>query len=557
MKTLLVVIGAGFLFHLMIVFPSGSSYCFKTQCGYFFWGAHGHDSIWHLALAVNAFRTWPFSLPIFSGAALAGYNILLDLSVFFLSLIGIPARISFFKLLPLIWFVLFTTIAIRYGRKLHRSPLFTALLLFFFFFGGSFGYLITLYHDRSLKGSESLLAMQSGHMLLNLQFAFSLVVLLVLLLVLTEKRLTVKKTLIIGCLLFVNFGLKMYGGVISLFLVVISYLIFFSIKEIQKLFLHLLILTGFVALALLIFYQPLAALKNGPLLIFSPFAHVHAIIEEPKMVYLKNLVNARYFLQEKGWGPRLLAIELFSLFLYLFFNFGPRFFGLLDWFVLAVRKKTSRHELILMTTIIFAILLTMLFIQKGIWWNTVQFFYYAIFLANIFASQMVYRLLLKKTILSVAAGVFMILLTLPITFDFIANFTQFPGPAYLPKEEITGLSFLAGQPDGVVLTSAYNPELKGQYEKPYPLFVYADTAYVAAFAKKPLYVADETQLALLKIDYQKRLAAIKVWDCKLIKKVKYIYEVKAIKQPKNFSACRKNFKIIFDNQMVSIYKTLL
>lgn len=551
---LLILLFLAFVFHMLIVLPSGSYYCFNTACGYFFWGSHGHDSIWHLALAENAFDKIPFTLPIFSGTLLGGYNIFLDLILFVLKKLNIAPLISFFKILPILWFVFFTDASIRCARKIINTPLFVGFLLFFLFFGGSFGYLLTLYHHGTLSNSQGLLAMQSGHMLLNMQFAFSLVIMLYMLSMLITATITVKKSILLGILLFLNFGFKFYAGVISALMIGSFYLIYMiKIKSMRTLPLHILILFLSVVSSLFMFYNPMHSLKSGSVLIFSPFAHVHSMIEEPALFYLKNMTNARYTLYQNGFGPRLLAIELFSLFLYLFFNLGTRFLGLIYWVFLLCKKKLIKTDIPLMITIVCAITIMTLFIQRGVWWNTVQFFYYALFLSNIFIARFVY-MLVEKNQRSIIVIILIILLTLPISLDFIREFSRFPAPAYLPKQEIEALEFLKKQPDGIVLSSMYDKNISHKWENPKPLYAYTDTAYVSAFSQKSAYIADVNQLELLNIDFRERVQETKIWKCDLIQKIDYIYEVHAIEQKTDFHSCVDHLQIIFKNEQVTIYR---
>lgn len=550
---LLIILALAFVFHMFIIFPSGSYYCFHSACGYFFWGSHGHDSIWHLALVENAFKKIPFTLPIFSDALLGGYNIFLDLILFALTKFSISPLISFFKIMPILWFVFFTDASIRCGRKIINTPLFVGLLLFFLFFGGSFGYLFTLYHHGTLFDSQGLLSMQSGHILLNMQFGFSLVIILYMLSILTTSTITVKKSILLGILLFLNFGFKFYAGIISALMIGSFYLTYaIKIKRIHTLSLHMLIFFLSAILSLFIFYNPINSLKNGSVLIFSPFAHVHSMIEDAALFYLKDMTNARYFLYHNGFGPRLLAIELFSLLLYLFFNLGTRFIGLIYWMFLFCKNKLIKTDTPLMLTIVSGIVLTTLFIQRGIWWNTVQFFYYGLFLSNIFIARFVYTLM-KKNRAGIFAAILIILLTLPISFDFIREFSRFPAPAYLPKQEIEALEFLKKQPDGVVLSSVYDKNISYKWENPKPLFAYTDTSYVSAFSQKNVYIADTNQLELLTIDFHDRLQETKVWNCDLIKKIDYIYKVHAIEQKTDFHGCVDHLQIIFKNEQVTIY----
>ena len=171
-KLFSLVICSGFILHMLVIVPSGSYYCYQNKCGLYFWGVHSRDAIWHLAVSAVSFIKYPFIHPSFSGSDLSGYNILLDFIIFILDKMGIPSLITFFKILPVIWFILFTGITYKIGQKLSKNTFFTPVLLFCFYFAGSFSFLFTLYHSRTLEGSGGILSMQSMLTLTNLQLAF-------------------------------------------------------------------------------------------------------------------------------------------------------------------------------------------------------------------------------------------------------------------------------------------------------------------------------------------------------------------------------------------------
>lgn len=271
------------------------------------------------------------------------------------------------------------------------------------------------------------------------------------------------------------------------------------------------------------------------------------------MVPLKNMVNARYFLQAQGgFSPRLLSIELFSLFLYIFFNLGTRFFGILYIPILFFKKRMSKLDLSILATAIFGLLCMALFIQAGEWWNTVQFFYYTIFLSNVFAAYFTYRLSQQKKI-GMVGVVIVVILTIPINSDFIKNFTRFPAPAYIPQKELEAFAFLKKQKEGIVLGSLYDKDLKSKFSDPQPLYAYTDTSYIAAISGKQLYIGNENQLTILRIDYKKRMAEVREWNCALLEKVDYFYEVKKMRQAKNFTGCEERVENIFENEEATIY----
>src|SRR3989338_4655522 len=117
-KLLLLVIIPAFIVHMLVIMPTGSYYCHQGKCGIFFWGAHAHDAVWHLAIINTSFNVFPFIAPTFAGNHLAGYNYLLDFLMFILSRIGISPLFSYFKLFPLLWFISITAVAIILARKI-------------------------------------------------------------------------------------------------------------------------------------------------------------------------------------------------------------------------------------------------------------------------------------------------------------------------------------------------------------------------------------------------------------------------------------------------------
>ncbi len=543
-----------FIFHLLIIFPSGSHYCFKDTCGIFFWGAHGHDAIWHLALAESAFKTIPFNLPIFAGAELTGYNYLFDFMVFLVSRLGLSTLFIYFKLFPIVWLFLITILSIKLARLIKDSPLFVSLFLFFVYFGGSFGYILTYLHKKTLINSSSLMAMQSGHTLINPPFAFSLICLLAILIVLNNKKINLKNYLMLGLLLFLILGFKFYGGVIAVFVVLVNFTLrLLKAKKLREFIAGVVIVGLGIFLALFIFYDPLSSSKSGAVFTFDPLATVHPFIEDQNLLYMKDKVLQRYYLQEYGIGPRLIYIETLTLSLFLLFNFGTRSLGLLYLGYGLVKKKISSFDISVVSGIVMGILLSTFLVQKGEWWNTIQFLYYSIFLANIYAALAVYNFLKKSSIVKWFIAAIILILTIPINLDLIYQFSQFPAPSYLPKEEVEALAFLKKQPNGVVLTDTYDKEIRGKYSAPYPLFAYDDTAYVSAFSGQKTYLANITQLRLTGINYKNRLSEIDEKNCNVLDDIDYIYELTQQLFVKDFGTCQEKLKIIFNSKAATIY----
>lgn len=536
---------------MIIIFPSGSYLCLNKVCGYQFWGVHNHDSIWHLAVASVSFRSYPLLAPTFAGGFLTGYNMLLDLITYLLSFIGIPFTVSFFKILPIIWFIAFTSITITFARKLYDSALFVGLLLFFFFFGSSFSYFFTLYHDRSFERSASILSMQAGNMLSNFQLAISFCFLLLLLIFIHDKKFSLKNAVQIGLLVFLTIGFKFYGGIMAIFLSGCYLLEYLIIKKDWPGFMKRAAIIGlFILLSVLIFYNPFLAFKSGSALIFAPFALVHSMIEEPTLFYLPDMVNARYFLYSTGnFSSRLVFIELFSVFLFVFFNLGSRFFGFIILIIHKVKKQFRRLHLYIFLTIVLATVIPVLFIQKGQWWNTVQFFYYAQFLAGIFIAELLYKMFKTKRITLIIPALLLLIMTIPYNIDVIKPYID-SKPAVISSEEVEALGYLKKQPFGVVFHSFDDKNGKKSY---------IEVAYIAAFSGKQSYVSDFVQLDLIGIDYADRLKKLEKYDCSVMKDSDYIYyreDFSVTLLEKCSSYLKSNFTQSFKNNKVTIYSKI-
>jgi hypothetical protein len=539
---------------MLIIFPSGSNYCFNGSCGLFFWGVHGHDGIWHLAIDNVAFGSFPFLVPTYFGAQMTGYNYLFDLIIHALSLAGVPAIITYFKIFPVVWFFIFTTLLIILARKIKNTPLFVSLYLFFTFFAGSFSYFFTLLHEKSIWGSSSLLATLTIHTMSNLQFAFSLPVLLGILIAIKDKKPDLKTVLFISVLNFINLGIKFYGGAVTSFVIFIYLVSNFNKKTLLSYVKYLFILGLTSILSIIIFYDPFSSVKSGSVFSFSPLSLIHTITEEPTLFYSRQLTNARYFLMTKGVGPKLILIEAFNIAAFLFFYLGVRFLGLIYVVDRIIRRKLDRFNLNILLTSIFAFTLTALLVQKGEWWNVIQFFFYTIFLSTIFLAQFTEKLLTSKSALLKFFVFVIILLGIPTTIDVVKQYAVFPGSSYISRGELDALNFLKKQPKGVVLSPIHDPASKLD-NKLNDLFRAEDSAYVSAFTGKQVYFANPQPLRIMGINVIPRSSLLNNGDCKIMNEIDYIYELHADLKIKSFISC-KNVKIknIFANDVVSIFK---
>lgn len=528
------LIVCAFLTNLSLTVFNGMKVCMAGECGLYVGSLHSRDFLWHLALVESAFRTYPFQVPVFSGASLAGYNFLMDLAMSLFARFGIPAMSSYFILFPLAYLVSVSYLGYRYLKLKNKDPLFVASGLFFLFFGSSFSYLLSLYHNGTWKSFGYAQAMQSGRALLNLQYALTLPFILASLLVLERKKFGIRQILLLGVFLFAVFGLKFYGGFVLLSLILANRAWVWMRSDKRIALVELAVYGAGCLGAYFLFYRSPSA--GAFPFAFAPFSIAHPLIEERDMFYLPSLVLARYTLAGSGvFSPRLLAIELFSACVFIVYNFGTRVIGFIPLGIRTVRGKISRSEGSMMFAITVSALMTLLFVQEREWWNIIQFFGYTLFFMNFFAGEALYRLLKSRRSVPLAAAAVIVLMTLPTNIEQVMYAAE--RNVSVTGYELESYEYLRKLPEGVVLAL--------------PL---QETSAVTAFSGKRQYMADLNPLNLLGIAYGERMDGIR--DPEKLRfdeqEVAYIYYLKKGNEGKRFVIPRAFVKV-FENRDAAIY----
>src|SRR6266478_5563744 len=105
-----------------------------------FWGANGHDGIWHIALAENLSKG-SFQIPVFSGSFLQNYHLGFDLLLATLhKLTSVPVVNLYFQILPPILALLIGILTYKFVFEWTKSDNSSLLATFFVYFGGSLGW---------------------------------------------------------------------------------------------------------------------------------------------------------------------------------------------------------------------------------------------------------------------------------------------------------------------------------------------------------------------------------------------------------------------------------
>jgi hypothetical protein len=266
-----------------------------------------------------------------------------------------------------------------------------------------------------------------------------------------------------------------------------------------------------------------------------------------------------------NWKLKLVLAEALGIIIFFVGNLGSRilFVGIILKWVFS-KKKIEVFWLFILIFCLFSILIPMLFIQRGTSWNTIQFFYYFLLIANIGTAYVFWQMIKKfPKIAQVTMIVLLCVITLPTTISTLYyHYLPYRAPSRISYGEIEALKVLKDQPNGIILTRPFDEKIREKFDLPHPLFVYESTAYVSAFTEKRTFVEDEVNLNILGVDFKDRAVAAKeffrTYDVDFQKellnknKIKYIYVTKFDRFEPNEN--RLSLKKLFDNTEVKIFQ---
>jgi len=532
-----------------------------------FWGPNGHDGVWHLSL-MDKWQSMPPINPVFSGTRLFGYHWGFDLLAgMTASIFNWPIFDVYFRFFPILIGLLIGLLSLKLAKKITDSYQVGVLFLLLNFFCGSFGWLFTLIKDGSIGGESLFWSMQSISTLINPPFALSLVGLLFGLICWLDlkKQDRWTKAVVIGFVFGILGLIKIYAGLLSVAALLGFYLIKrFVLKDKDSKQDLLVFLSAGATLFLSLVVMGVE--KSPGSLVFSPFWFTHSLIESIDKLYWPRLATLRINLANTWLSyklPVLIGIEAFLIVLFLIGNLGVRIFGLFTLGKKMILRQLNKFDLFALPLLVFAFLTPMFFVQKGTAWNTIQFFYYFLFIANFYLAVFLFDLFSYKKKLVSLFAVGIMILALPTTISTLKGYFGSPPPAAIPRHELEALAFLKSLDSGIVLAFPYDKFAK-KPATPIPLYLYETTAYVSAFSKKTSFLADEMNLSITGFDYQDRkldsekffITNDKFWARGFLinNKIGYIYLVD--NQQFRLQEVDLGLKMIFNNGQVKIYKVL-
>ncbi len=360
-----------------------------------------HDNLWHVALAQQLQQSIPPAHPAHPVLQLENYHYFYDVVLAaYGTLSGTPIHFLYFQFFSLITAGLLIAAAYVCGRRLGLldsqqaksadsrirtlSASSTGLLLVFFTaFVGSFAYMIPWFLPGQQWGESSFWVSQTFIMMVNPQIIFTLAVTYVVVLLLLQKTISAKIHLLIILFIITSIGFKSYAWVV-LSVVYGSYLglQFLPTRQWSVLAWGV----GLVVLSLP-FVWLITGFRTGTFF-YQPLWYIDTMIEAPDRVNYLPWKFEEEFYRNKGNWLKVFQIKAQEIAIFFAGNLGMRVAMLALPIVLFWRKFSKTQSVVILSlalAFLFASIFPLLFLQTGVVWNSIQFWYYGLIFANILA----------------------------------------------------------------------------------------------------------------------------------------------------------------------------
>ncbi|TSC88572.1 MAG: Uncharacterized protein G01um10147_68 [Microgenomates group bacterium Gr01-1014_7] len=499
-KLLLVILILGILVQGFINFPSG----FQYKDGLYFWSSQGHDGLWHVSSMEAIKESIPPQNPGFSGEVIYNYHYLVDV------LMGEFARLFpmfssldlYFRFFPVVFSFLIGITIFAFVTRWQNNRSIGYLGLFFTYFVGSFGYIVNYLHGGSIFGGETTFwAAQQNTILGNPPHAtshFLLPAFFLAFLVYIQKR-NIKWVLISFLIGSILAGFKVSGGFVML--------VGLGAAALVDLIFYRKLVTPILAIALglsnIITFRSMTSPQAASFLIFLPWWFVRTMVVV-KLDWVDLELRRQFYLSLGTWNAklRIIQFETMALFIFVAGNLGMRILGLLE----IIRKIiTSRGkvfiqpvEVMLLVSMMTGLIVPLLFVQKGLIYNNIQFMQYFLLIFGFYGAVATYKiiLLVKNYAVKVLIMVLIVCFSIPTV---IGNLVEFYGPttnplAKISNSELQALSYLKNNSDSevVVLNMPFNKNLQNKFTtQPKPIYAWYDTSYISALTGRVSYLASE------------------------------------------------------------------
>ncbi len=334
-------------------------------------------------------------------------------------------------------------------------------------------------------------------------------------------------------------------------------------------------LTGILSISNYITIKSMTRGAEG-FLLFVPWWFVRTMVVAGNRLDWIDLEHKRQFYLAQGGIRGFLRVMQFEGMAFLIFlvgNMGFRIIGFIEIFRKYIYgfKKTylNPFDVALLVTMLTGLIIPMLFVQKGIIYNNIQFFQYFNLIFGFFSAITTYKILIwiKNKTFKILFVVFVLSFSLPTV---LGNINEFYGQnsnplALVSNQELDALKYLkenSGQ-DDIILNLPFNVYLQDKFKfQPKPIYAWYSTAYISALTGRPTYFSSEEQVLITGYPVEERKKIVKNFfegeDFESNKlflknaKIKYIYLPKKEIQ-KNIDVEKNGLNKFFENDEVIIY----
>ncbi|MGB9706545.1 MAG: hypothetical protein ACPLXP_00510 [Microgenomates group bacterium] len=501
----LLLVFLGGLFQSSLLLKSGIT----QKEGIVFWGVNGYDGIWHAALIAEINRGFPYQNPGFAGYLLKNYHFLSDLflvQVHFLT--KIPILDLYFRFSPLFFALLLNALVYLFALRWNKHKSVAYWSIFFVSFASTFGWLLPFFGKGSNNWETAFWGAPTSSAFLNPPFGVSLVIILTALILLdlflvsNNKKIIPILAIILGGLV----GFKSYGALV-IFVTLGILGLRKVIKEKEIWLLLILFLSGVISLG--IYWK--SNIEGGNFLIWKPWWFIRTMIEASDRVNWVDFEMRRQAYLFLGEKYKVFLFEVCAFLIFLVGNLGTKAAGLLSFPKILKRNNFLDKFLVVVSVVSF--LPTLLFIQKGVAWNTIQFFYYFIFFFSFLAALAVSEILEKISSRWLKLLLIFILIgsSLP---SAIKTFWWYNAPTpttILERREKEGLDFLRKNslPQSIILTYPYEENKKKWFSSPPIPLTYYNSSYVSFFSNRRVFLEDQNAANILGYPLEERLSKVK------------------------------------------------
>lgn len=569
-KILLLLVVIAILVQGFINFPSGYLYGGDLL----FWSSQGHDGLWHVALIEEMRKSLPLRNPLIANEMLYNYHYLMDV------VMGEFARIFpffssldlYFRYFPVLLSFLISISVYSLVTRWKGKKEVGYLAIFFTAFVGSFGYIVTYLKTGNVFGGETMFwASQNNTILGNPPHASGFALMSGFFLgyyfyLKKRNRYWLSITLLIAAFLA---GFKVSAGLVVLIGLGVGMLIDFYHKRDKS----IVVLTTALGASNFITVK-LMTKGVESFLIFEPWWFVRTMVVV-RLDWIDLELRRQHYVSVNTWKGwlRVIQLEGMAFLIFLFGNLGARIIG---FYELVRRPVMEFNKLIgdtlevsLITTMLASFAIPMLFIQKGISFNNIQFVQYFLLIFGFYAAISTYKII-KMTNSKVVKTLVVVILVMLGTPTVIGNFVEFYGPGRSPlakvtSREIDALNYLKDNSDeeSLVLSVPFDQYFKTNFEGlPLPIYAWYSTAYIPALASRRTYLSSEEQVDITGYDKGEYVEKMNkyfsqndiAWNKRFLAEngIDYVYIAKDEQvEPINLDA--NGLGVFFENEKVIIY----